>query len=101
MLDRTMTVTICGRRWRLRFARLRGDKHGWCDPPSKLSKEILINTERRSRRRVMEDLIHEAVHAADWSKAEEWVEEFARDLARMLDRVDKSGIIGEIADEQG
>ena len=99
MQDRSLTVTICGKRWRLKFTRLRGEKHGWCESPSKPAKQILINSQRRSRRRVFEDLIHEAVHAADWSKAEEWVTEFAQDLARLLDRVEALGIIGELSDE--
>lgn len=100
MQDRSLTVTVYGRRWRLRFTRLRGSKHGWCDSPDKPSKQILINSQRRSRRRVIEDIIHEVLHAADWDKSEEWVTLVAQDLARILDRLETLGYIREVADEK-
>lgn len=98
MSDHSLTVTIMGRRWKMRFTRLRGSKHGWCEQPSKPSKQILINTERRSRRRVIEDIIHESLHAADWDKCEEWVECVAHDIARILDRVERLGFIDKVSD---
>lgn len=98
MLDQTLTVTIKGKRWRLKFTRLRGQYDGWCEAPTRPAKQILINSRPRSRRLVYEDIIHEALHAADWDKSEEWVSEVARDLARILDRVEGMGIIERVAD---
>lgn len=100
MADQTLTVTINGKRWRLKFTRLRGSKHGWCEPPFKSAKQILINSQKRSRQRVYEDIIHEALHAADWDKTEEWVAEVARDIARILARVEHMGLIAKVADDQ-
>ena len=81
-----MRVKILNRRWDLEITRLRGKQMGWCDPPEKPGKKILIDSGRRPFR-LLEALIHEVAHAADWSKDESWVEEFAEDLARILWRV--------------
>lgn len=40
----------------------------------------------RKPRRLAEVLIHEILHAADWSKDESWVEQAAADIERVLFR---------------
>ena len=32
----------------------------------------------------LDTLIHEALHASDWSKSEEWIEETAKEVANLL-----------------
>lgn len=78
-------VTILGKRYRLRFARLR-TKDGDCSDPGRPGHEIRIRT-GVSEKRELEVLIHEVLHAADWWKDERWVEEVGRDLARLLWRL--------------
>lgn len=82
-------VTILGKRWRLSFVpRLRVGREspdGACDSPKKTGKEIRIRRALlRYPRALMETLIHELLHAADWTKDETWIDETAADLARIL-----------------
>lgn len=100
MQDAPKTFKILGKRWRLKLSRLRGDKHGYCDPPNKRSKTITLDTTPRRKWRVVEDIIHEVMHAGDWYKDEEWVAEFCRDLAHILESCDESGLIDSIASEE-
>ena len=77
-------VTINGERWRLEFSRL-SDRNGDCDPPTAPGKTIRIASRLLGRQqRLMADVLHECLHAADWSKDEEWVEQVSEDLARIL-----------------
>lgn len=103
MVERTLTVTVADchggrRRWPLKFTKLKGDTNGWCWSPGSRSKKILIDNTPRPRRNVVEDIVHELLHAADWSKDESWVTAVAEDIARTLDRLEKLGIIGELSD---
>lgn len=86
-----MIVTILGKRWKLRFCQmpsLEGEKpdHGECDHPEKRAKQIRINSSLADRLQ-LEAILHESLHAADWSKDEEWVEETALDLSVILWRL--------------
>ena len=83
-----MYVTVRGKRWRLKFGRLKptADYHGICDAPSTPAKTITVNSRLRGEKR-LEVLIHELLHAGHWDWDEEAVEEFARDLARVLVRL--------------
>lgn len=81
-----MLVTILKKRWRLRFVRISDDKHGDIDSPTTPNKEIRIQSNLDSRAR-LEALIHEMLHAADWSKDEEWVHYTAADIARELTKL--------------
>lgn len=80
-----MYVTIAGKRWRLVYARPPRGADACCDPPTAAGKKIVIApSARKNPRRLMELLIHEALHAADWAVDEEAVGERARDIARLL-----------------
>ena len=79
-----MLVTVNGKRWDMVFASTPGCD-GECDPPTKKKKQIRLHSRlKRDPRRLLEVIIHECLHAADWSKAEEWVEPTAEDIARAL-----------------
>lgn len=77
-----MQVKIRGKKWNLRFARLRKDL-GYCQPPDKPNKEILIRSSLKGEE-LLDTLIHEILHAGDWDKDEPWVDEVATDMARIL-----------------
>ncbi len=80
-----LRVTILGKRWRLLFKRMKG--HGLCHHPEKPFKEIHINSSLRGRD-CLEAITHEYLHAtAHDLLSEEWVEEAAHDLARILWRL--------------
>jgi hypothetical protein len=81
-----MRITVMGRRWWLRFVprRVTGwNTDGWCDPPSKPGKQILIAQSLNDERR-LEVVIHEMLHAADFDKKEEWIKTVAADIARVV-----------------
>lgn len=89
------TVTINGKRWRIRFVGRRelprkgnGRAGGSCDPPEWRRKEIRVwkgYLRPQSRRLLIHRLLHEMMHAADWSKDEDWVEQVTGDMARLID----------------
>lgn len=84
-----MRVQILNKRWWLRFAPNMGNR-GDCDGPHKPDKEMRIASELRGSER-LEILIHEITHAADWHKDEEFVDQFAHDMARILWRLGYRG----------
>lgn len=77
-----MRVTLLGKRWKLKFLPLRSVS-GDCDAPETPGKEIRIDS-RLQGEDLLEILIHECRHAADWSRDEEFIAQEARDLARVL-----------------
>jgi hypothetical protein len=80
-----MRVRILGKLWRLMFSpNLK--EHGYCDAPTLKNKTIRVSSKLRGRKR-LEIILHECLHAADWTKDETWVDETAKDLARILDRL--------------
>jgi hypothetical protein len=80
-----MHVTILGRRWNLRFCRLKDD-YGQCDHPDKPSKEIRIN-DSADGCVLLESLLHEMLHAANWHLDESFVTDCAMDMGRILWRL--------------
>ena len=81
-----MRVKILNRYWELRFARIQGKHWARCDPFDQPNKEIVIH-HRLSPVHELEAVLHEAYHAAAWYQSEEFVEEVAHDLARILWRL--------------
>lgn len=79
------TYTLYGKRYRLKYVRMRGKSSGLCDAPSKPSKRrILIRKRGYRTQRVMDDILHECLHACGWDMSEEWVHHTASDLAKVL-----------------
>lgn len=81
-----MRVLILGRFWELRFVKNLANR-GDCDPPQTKGKMIRIKSSLNGEEE-LEVILHELIHAAEWKlRAEEHVEEEARDFARILWRL--------------
>lgn len=77
-------VTIDGRRWLLRFTRLRGDAMGWTFFDNATSPRILIDERLKGSQRI-ETILHEIAHAVlGPTVSEEAVTELARVQRRVL-----------------
>jgi len=59
---------------------------GLCDSPIGNSRTLRIFADMNTRRG-LETCIHEALHACFWAKTEDKVEQTARDIARLLWRL--------------
>lgn len=97
-----MRVKILGRTWKLvmvprgeSFVVYKGNDddrtfsktdRGLTEAPHIKGKRILIR-ENMSQLDELDTTLHEGLHAADWSKDEEWIEEAAHDIARLLWRM--------------
>lgn len=62
------------------------DDRGDCDSPDTKNKKIRIANDLPPQEE-LEVIIHEALHACDWYKDEEWVELTAEDIARLLTKL--------------
>lgn len=81
-----MTVTIAGRRWKLRFVEKMRD-YGRCDDPSRPHKEIRIRA-GQSDFELCDTSVHEILHAAAYELlSEEWVAQTATDITKVLWRL--------------
>tara|TARA_R110002020_G_scaffold249581_1_gene463517 strand:+ start:1486 stop:1764 length:279 start_codon:yes stop_codon:yes gene_type:complete len=78
-----MRIKVCGKYWELLFADLDEETRGECDSPDTPKKQIRICNSVKGEEE-LEVLLHELLHAADWSKDEEWVEDASYDLAHIL-----------------
>ena len=77
-------ITIDGRRWLLRFTRLRGDAMGWTFFDNAASPRILIDYRLKGSQRI-ETVLHEIAHAVlGPSISEESITELARVQRRVL-----------------
>jgi hypothetical protein len=77
-------ITIDGKRWLLRFTRLRGDAMGWTFFDNATSPRILIDERLRGSQRI-ETILHEIAHAVlGPTVSEEAVTELARVQRRVL-----------------
>lgn len=81
-----MRITLNGKRWL--FRRVAGlakatKNIGECDAPSLPNKEIRIDDSLQDEKE-LEIILHECLHAVDWSKDESWVATTAEDVARAL-----------------
>ena len=78
-----MRIRVGNKYWNLVFIELDENTGGECDSPDTKGKEIRISTDLQ-REEELEIIIHELLHASDWSKDEEWVEEIAQDISNVL-----------------
>ena len=77
-------ITIDGKRWLLRFTRLKGDAAGWTFFDNATSPRILIDERLRGSQRI-ETILHEIAHAVlGPTVSEEAVTELARVQRRVL-----------------
>lgn len=77
-------VTISGKRWQL-VERSQLANRGDVDSPDTPGKQIRISRDLEGEER-LEVIVHEITHCAFWQIDELAVEEFGRDLARILYR---------------
>ena len=91
-----MRISVFGKPWSLLFVayvsgtrakrgRYAGGDHGSCSRPDKAPREIKIRGDLAGRR-LLDVLIHELTHAANWHIDEDHVNRFASDVARTLTR---------------
>ncbi len=79
-----MRVVILGKYYEWLFCKMDLKKDwGECDPPNKKHKQIRI-AEGLSEIDELDTSLHEMLHPADYDKTEEWVDELATDMARIL-----------------
>lgn len=85
---RDFSLAIGRRRWRVRFVRSREVRGAWgmADHPASRRPQIRVYRGQR-RRRLVETLIHEVLHAVRPELSEEAVGETARIIERALDRM--------------
>ena len=77
-------ITIDGRRWLLRFTRLRGEAMGWTFFDNATSPRILIDERLKGSQR-LETILHEIGHAVlGPTVSEEAITELARVQRRVL-----------------
>lgn len=77
-------ITISGKRWLLRFTRLRGDAVGWTFFDHSATPRILIDERLRGGAK-LETILHEIAHAAlGPAISEETITELARVQRRAL-----------------
>lgn len=85
-----MRVRILNRYWSLQFVARLGKvdacEDGDIDAPNIADKKIRIR-HGLSDKKLMEVLIHEIAHGANWHLDEEWIHEFAHDCANILYRI--------------
>lgn len=83
-------VTLLGRRWRLLFVPRLGEggngDDGACDAPEARGKTIRIRADLRGAAE-LETLLHEMLHACNWTADEDHVSDSAADMAGVLWRL--------------
>jgi len=60
---------------------------GYCDEPIPTRPTLHIDYQMMGDKKLMRIAIHEALHACNWSKSEEVVDQTSRDIARFLWRL--------------
>ena len=78
-----MRITINGKRYRFVIKRLVRCK-GMCNAQRKT-----IYIDSRIKKAFLRVLIHEILHAADWSKNEKWVHRTSKSIAKIINRLFK------------
>lgn len=81
-----MRISLMEKYYELIFRRKvdrKNKMYGLCHAPWRRAKKIIIK-DNMSERRELETLIHEMLHACDFTKSEEWVEQAGKDIATVL-----------------
>jgi len=78
-----MKVNILGKCWNLKFVTHLGKSYGICDHPDQKNKTIRIQ-KGMTEEDELGTIIHECLHASDWSKDEEWVDQVSKDICKIL-----------------
>jgi hypothetical protein len=75
-------VTFFGKRWRVEWVEGLPEL-GYCEKADKVDKRVLLDSRLRGQK-LVEVLVHECTHAAFWHLDEEFVREFADEIAKAL-----------------
>lgn len=78
-----MRVKVCGKTWNLFFRPCNDKERGWC----KIESREMVVDDRCRPKTMLRVLLHELLHASDWTKDEEWVDEVSTDIANILWRL--------------
>lgn len=80
------TVELNGVKWKLLFTnRMYHKDDGACADPTNVLKDRKIRVRKSLEgKRKLIVLLHELLHAADWSKDESWVEKIAEDIGQIV-----------------
>lgn len=79
-----MRIKLLGKYWNLvRTGKIPPGKWGDCDDPTETGKTIRVHSKLKGKLE-LEILLHEILHAVDWSKDEDWVENTAHDIAAVF-----------------
>jgi hypothetical protein len=78
-----MKISILGKKWNLKFVNNLANNYGICDHPEEKNKTIKIQ-KGLNEEDELGTIIHECLHASDWSKDEEWVDQVSRDICKIL-----------------
>ena len=80
-----MFCRILGKRWNLRFTPLKINR-GECDAPATPRKQIRIDSRLQDQEQ-LEVILHELMHAANWSLDEDHITATGKDFAAILWRL--------------
>ena len=78
-----MHVTIRGKRWNLVFEKIDGEEAGYCEPPCRKGKRIVVH-DTLCEEETLRVVCHEVMHAAYWDLDEEAIDTATTDLARIV-----------------
>ncbi len=78
-----MRVKIAGRYWRLQFVERLPKMLGVTDNPKRKNKGIRIRRSLKGEL-LLDTIIHELLHAAQWDFGEEWIDHTATQIASVL-----------------
>ena len=82
-LPSSLRVSVGGRYWSMEFGRTRPRMYGVPEAPHTKNKKIRIR--QRLKEDVMLDtIIHELLHAAEWDAGEAWIEQIATHTSQVL-----------------
>lgn len=81
-----MRIKAGGKYYELHFTRLKGKAWGYCDAPDKPRKRIWIHN-RMNSVHTLEVVIHEMMHAQNWTIDEKHIEKSAHEIAVVLDKL--------------
>ena len=82
-MKKVRTHTFCGIKYDVDFSHC----YGACDEPRPTSPSLWVDIDGMSESKALEILIHEALHACDFNKAEIMVTTTAKDISRFLWRM--------------
>ena len=81
------SATFGGKRWKIQWANPGPASSADCDGPREREKTIRLAPRLHhpdAGHYLLACLVHESLHAANWTLDEDWVDQTARDIARLL-----------------